>query len=160
VDQVQTALGRRILIENPSSYLRFRHSVIPEWEFLAEVARRTGCSILCDVNNIYVSACNHCWDARAYLAAIPPSAVGEIHLAGHTVRELADGRVLRIDDHGARVTDEVWRLYGEALRLFGPVPTLIEWDTNIPEIGVLLDEAAIAQRALDCAKEQAHADAA
>ena len=160
VDEVQTALQRRILIENPSSYLRYRHSAIPEWEFLAAVSARTGCGILCDVNNIYVSACNHGWDASAYLAALPPQAIGEIHLAGHTAKELPDGRIVRIDDHGARVTDAVWQLFDEALERFGPVPTLIEWDTNIPELGVLLDEAAIADRAVERTKDKPHADAA
>jgi uncharacterized protein (UPF0276 family) len=160
VDAMQTALGRRILVENPSSYLRFRHSAIPEWEFLAALAQRAGCGILCDVNNIYVSACNHGWDTSAYLAALPASAVGEIHLAGHTRRELPDGRVVRIDDHGARTAEAVWLLYDEALARFGAVPSLIEWDTNIPELDVLLDEAAIAARALARAKETRRADAA
>ena len=141
VDQTQAYLRRQILVENPSTYLRWRHSTIPEWEFLAAVADRTGSGILCDVNNIYVSAANHGWDPRAYLAALPPAAIGEIHLAGHSVRALEDGRILRIDDHGSRVIPEVWQLYAEALTRFGAVPTLIEWDTDIPELGVLLDEA-------------------
>jgi uncharacterized protein (UPF0276 family) len=142
VDQTQAFLQRRILLENPSTYLRFAHSTLPEWEFLAAVARRTGCGILCDVNNIYVSACNHGWDASTYLAALPPAAVGEIHLAGHAVRELENGRLLRIDDHGSRVADPVWALYAEALSRFGRVPTLIEWDTDIPPLDVLVAEAA------------------
>ena len=100
VDEVQACLRRRILVENPSTYLRFSHSTIPEWEFLAQVAQRTGCGILCDVNNIYVSACNHGWDASTYLTSMPAAAVGEIHLAGHSVRPLDDRLVLRIDDHG------------------------------------------------------------
>ncbi len=141
VDEVQTVLNRKILVENPSSYMRFAHSVIPEWEFLAAVAARTGCGILCDVNNIYVSACNHGWDARAYLAALPPASVGEIHLAGHAVRQIGE-QTIRIDDHGSPVTPEVWALYAQALRLFGPVPALIEWDTNIPAFAVLQEEAA------------------
>ncbi len=149
VAQVQDHLKRRILVENPSTYLRFRHSTIPEWEFLARVAKRTGCGILCDVNNIYVSACNHGWDASEYLAALPPEAVGEIHLAGHVVRRLDGGRVLRIDDHGSRVAPEVWTLYAEALALFGRVPTLIEWDTDVPPIAVLLEEAAHAAALID-----------
>jgi uncharacterized protein (UPF0276 family) len=157
VDELQTGLGRRILIENPSSYLRYRHSVIPEWEFLTAVSRRTGCGILCDVNNIYVSACNHGWDAAAYLSTLPVEAVCEIHLAGHTVKPLEGGRIIRIDDHGARVTADVWRLYKSAIARFGPVPSLIEWDTNIPELGVLLDEAAIATRVLERAKDNVHA---
>jgi uncharacterized protein (UPF0276 family) len=159
VDQVQNALGRRLLIENPSSYLQFLHSTIPEWEFLTEVAARTGCGILCDVNNVYVSACNHGWDASQYLAGLAVNAVGEIHLAGHAVKEV-NGRTLRIDDHGSSVSEAVWSLYAEALKLFGPVPTLIEWDTNIPAFDVLLDEATKAERALECVKGLCHADAA
>lgn len=153
VDQVQAQLRRRILIENPSTYLRFRHSTIPEWEFLAQVAQRTGCGILCDVNNIYVSACNHGWDARTYLAALPPAAIGEIHLAGHSIREFAQGRTLRIDDHGSRVAPAVWALYREALARFGPIPTLIEWDTHVPALEVLMEEAAVAEAML---KEHRH----
>jgi uncharacterized protein (UPF0276 family) len=161
VDAVQGHLGRRILVENPSSYLRWRHSTIPECEFLATVAARTGCGILCDVNNIYVSAANHGWDAAAYLAALPPAAVGEIHLAGHSVRELPNGRVLRIDDHGSRVIPEVWTLYAQALARFGPVPTLIEWDTDIPPLDVLLDEAGRAAAFLaEALPEACDADAA
>jgi hypothetical protein len=148
VDQTQNYLRRRILIENPSSYLRFLHSTIPEWEFLAAVAARTGCGILCDVNNIFVSAWNHGWDTSTYLAALPPAAIGEIHLAGHAIRTLEDGAVLRIDDHGSRVAPEVWSLYGEALARFGPVPTLIEWDNDLPDLSVLLDEATHAAELL------------
>jgi len=157
VEEVQTALGRRILVENPSSYLEYRHSTIPEWEFLAQVAKRTGCGILCDVNNIYVSSCNHGWQASRYLTALPPQAIAEIHLAGHTVRQLSNGRTIRIDDHGSRVTPEVWALYREALARFGPVPTLIEWDTDVPEISVLMDEA---HRASQFMQDTFHARAA
>jgi uncharacterized protein (UPF0276 family) len=142
VAQVQDRLKREILVENPSSYLQFRHSTIPEWEFLALVAKRTGCGILCDVNNIYVSACNHGWRASEYLEALPPTEIGEIHLAGHSVRHIDTARTIRIDDHGSRVAPEVWALYAEALARFGPVPTLIEWDTSVPPIAVLLEEAA------------------
>jgi len=149
VAQVQDRLKRRILVENPSTYLQFRHSTIPEWEFLAQTAKRTGCGILCDVNNIYVSACNHGWDASEYLAALQPEAVGEIHLAGHVVRRLDGGRVLHIDDHGSRVAPEVWALYAEALARFGPVPTLIEWDTDVPPMAVLLEEAAHASALIE-----------
>jgi len=152
VDQVQGYLRRRILIENPSSYLRFRHSTVPEWEFLASVAARTGCGILCDVNNIYVSAANHGWRASDYLAALPAAAIGEIHLAGHSIRELESGRRLRIDDHGSRVIPEVWELYRRALSCFGQVPTLIEWDTNVPPLEILLDEAARAEALLESAQ--------
>ena len=161
VDQTQSCLRRRILVENPSTYLRFRHSTIAEWEFLGAVAARTGCGILCDVNNIYVSAANHGWQASDYLTALSSSAVGEIHLAGHSVRELDGGRVLRIDDHGSRVIPEVWQLYSEALSLFGPVPSLIEWDTDVPPLDTVLDEAARAEALLRCASESAaRADAA
>jgi uncharacterized protein len=141
IDQTQTYLKRLILVENPSTYLTFAHSTIPEWEFMTAVAVRTGCGILCDVNNIFVSACNHGWDVSAYLDALPSGSIGEIHLAGHTVRLLADGTTVRIDDHGSRVIDDVWRLYQEALMRFGAVPTLIEWDNNVPPFEVLLQEA-------------------
>ena len=158
VEQVQERLGRRMLIENPSTYLQFRHSTIPEWEFLACVAARTGCGILCDVNNIFVSAQNHGWDASAYLRALPPAAIGEIHLAGHSVTTLDSGATLRIDDHGSRVDPAVWALYAQALAGFGPVPTLIEWDTNIPPLEVLLGEAAQADRFLALAQSQERGD--
>ncbi|KWF17963.1 DUF692 domain-containing protein [Burkholderia ubonensis] len=160
VDQVQAALGRRILIENPSTYLRYVQSTIPEWEFLSEMVRRTGCGLLCDVNNIYVSACNHGWDPQTYLAALPAAAIGEIHLAGHSVRHLGNGRTLRIDDHGSRVAAEVWPLYHDALRRFGAVPTLIEWDTDVPPLETLLQEAARADSMLEAIRhESALADA-
>jgi len=151
VDQVQNTLGRRILVENPSIYIQFCHSTIPEWEFMAASAARTGCGILCDVNNIYVSAKNHGWDPLAYLAALPPDAIDEIHLAGHSVRPLANGGTLRIDDHSSRVIGEVWSLYEAALRRFGPVPTLIEWDQNIPPLDVLIEEAHHADAMIDAA---------
>jgi uncharacterized protein len=142
VAQAQDCLKRAILVENPSTYLQFRHSTIPEWEFIGEVAKRTGCGILCDVNNIYVSACNHGWKPSAYLAELPVRAVREIHLAGHSVRRIDAARTIRIDDHGSRVAREVWSLYAEALERFGPLPTLIEWDTDVPPMGVMLAEAA------------------
>jgi uncharacterized protein (UPF0276 family) len=161
VDQTQTYLKRRILIENPSTYVTFRHSTIAEWDFITAVARRTGCGILCDVNNIYVSAHNHGWDASAYLAALPPSLVGEIHLAGHSVRRLADGCLLRIDDHSSRIIDDVWSLYCEALARFGPIPTLIEWDNNIPPLRVLRQETQHADALIaGLQNERPHADAA
>jgi uncharacterized protein (UPF0276 family) len=150
---------RQILIENPSSYLQYRHSTIPEWEFLRELSARTGCGILCDVNNIYVSAHNHGWDASEYLAALPPDAIGEIHLAGHATR-LIGGATVLIDDHGSRVSEPVWKLFDEAITRFGAKPALIEWDTNIPEFSVLQEEAARAEAALQSAERVAHADAA
>ena len=146
VEEAQEALGRRLLIENPSSYLRYHHSSIPEAEFLTQVARRAGCGILCDVNNIYVSARNFGFDPIAYLDALPTGAVGEIHLAGHHAAEDVD---ILIDDHGSRVAKPVWDLHAAALRRFGPLPTLIEWDTNLPALEVLLDEARHAQELAD-----------
>jgi uncharacterized protein (UPF0276 family) len=140
VERAQDALGRPLLIENPSSYLRFRHSRIPEALFLGEVARRTGAGILCDVNNVHVSAHNLGFDPELYVDALPSGAVGEIHLAGHS-RNDADGRPILIDDHGSPVAPAVWALYAGALRRFGPVPTLIEWDTDLPALGDLLAEA-------------------
>lgn len=160
VDEVQNALGRRILIENPSSYLRFRHSSMAEPHFLAELARRTGCGLLCDVNNIYVSAWNVGFDAGSYLDTLPVQAIGEIHLAGHAAND-ADGRTILIDDHGSPVTAPVWKLYQRALERFGSVPTLIEWDTDLPELSVLLGEARVADRMLQAfASEDDHACAA
>jgi uncharacterized protein (UPF0276 family) len=138
VAEAQEALGRQLLVENPSAYFRYRHSPIPEAEFIAAVARRTGCGILCDVNNIYVSAWNFGFDPIGYLEALPIEAIGEIHLAGHHAAE--DVNIL-IDDHGSPVAKPVWELYAAALQRFGPVPTLIEWDTNLSALEVLLDEA-------------------
>lgn len=140
VDAVQTTLGRRILIENPSGYLRFAASTIPEAEFLGELASRTGCGLLCDVNNVYVTARNLGLDPVAYLAALPRAAVEEIHLAGHSTND-ADGRTLLIDDHGSPVASPVWTLYGLALGRFGALPTLVEWDTALPPLETLLGEA-------------------
>nr|WP_294507217.1 DUF692 domain-containing protein [uncultured Rhodopila sp.] len=155
VDRMQTALGRQILVENPSSYLSYRDSTMPEAVFLAEIVRRTGCGILCDVNNIFVSAHNLGLDAQEYMRTLPADAIGEIHLAGHARNEI-DGQVLLIDDHGGRVIDPVRALYRDAVERFGPVPTMIEWDTALPPLDVLLDEAALA----DAVMEVRHARAA
>ena len=144
VGAVQDRLGRTILVENVSSYLEFADSDIPEWEFVAEVARRAGCGILLDVNNIHVNAVNHGFDAHAYLGAIAPGMVGEIHLAGFEATP--EGL---IDTHGARVSPEVWQLYDAAIARFGLTPTLIEWDTDLPALSVLLGEAGIANLVLD-----------
>jgi hypothetical protein len=144
VAAVQDELGRELLVENVSSYLAFADSTIPEWEFVAAVAQRTGCRLLVDVNNIHVNAFNHGLDADDYLAAIPRAAVAEIHLAGYEAR----GDLL-IDTHGAPVAPEVWALYRRALDRYGPQPTLIEWDTDIPPLATLLAEAATAQTMLD-----------
>ena len=155
VAQVQDVLGRPILIENPSSYLQFVESAMPEWAFLVELAERTGCGVLLDVNNIYVSARNHGFDTSAYLRAIPRHLVREIHLAGFTVNRVDDGELL-IDTHSRPVWPAVWALYRQAIQRFGRIPTLIEWDTDLPELGALVDEA---QRA-DAILEERHARAA
>jgi uncharacterized protein (UPF0276 family) len=157
VQRVQERLARPILVENPSSYARFEESPIPEVEFLNDLARRTGCGLLCDVNNLYVTARNLDGDADAYLDRLEPTAVGEIHLAGHAVND-ADGRPILIDDHGCRVSEAVWRLYARGLARFGPVPTVVEWDTDLPSLSVLLGEAAIADAALgEAGLRHAHA---
>ncbi len=144
VVEVQDFLGRELAVENVSSYLAFADATIPEWEFVAAVAQQTGCKLLLDVNNIYVNAVNHGFDTDAYLAAMPPEAIVEIHLAGFD----AAGACL-IDTHGAPVHPDVWALYARALGRFGPRPTLIEWDTDIPPLATLLAEAATAQSMLD-----------
>ncbi|ASG23804.1 DUF692 domain-containing protein [Nitrospirillum viridazoti] len=161
IDQTQTALRRRILVENPSSYTAFPESDWDEAAFLAELARRTGCGILLDVNNIHVSAHNVGLDARAYLAALPAGAVGEIHVAGHEPVE-HDGRAVLLDTHGAPVTAAVWDLYRQALTRFGPIPTLVERDANIPPLAELLAEAATADGIAEVlpGKDGAHAHAA
>ena len=148
IEQVQERLRRQILVENVSSYLRYRHSTIPEWEFLAETTRRTGCGLLLDINNVHVNAMNHGFDAGAYLAAMPDDAVQEIHLAGFEATPQ-----LLIDTHGHAVDDAVWKLYRATLTRTGPRPTLIEWDTDIPPLQVLLDEA----RKADAILEATHA---
>lgn len=136
VTQMQELLQRRVLIENISSYLRFVSDEYDEAAFLNALAARTGCGILLDVNNLYVNQCNLGIDAAAQIDAIEPAHVGEIHLAGHVVTDMAV-----IDHHGDRVTDAVWTLYKRALKHCGPMPTLIEWDTDVPALDVLLDEA-------------------
>ena len=148
IERVQDAIGRTILIENPSTYLEFAESTIPEPEFITAAARRAGCGILLDVNNVYVSACNLGFDAAAYLAAIPADLVGEIHLAGHAVEDV-DGTELRIDDHSAPVIAAVWELFEATIGRLGRVPTLIEWDRHIPDWPVLAREAAAAEAILD-----------
>jgi len=149
IQQVQDYLGRQILLENLSSYLQFTDSTIPEWEFLSAVAQTSGCGILLDVNNIYVNATNHGFDADVYLHAIPVSAVREMHLAGHSHE---DGCL--IDTHSKPVADAVWQLYERAVLRFGRVPTLIEWDNDIPSLDVLMGEANRAQQIMEGRHEQ------
>ena len=148
VDQAQEALGRRILLENPSSYLRFRCSTLAEAEFLNAVAACTGCGLLCDVNNVFVTSRNLGLDPAAYLEALDGTAIEEFHLAGHSAND-ADGRTVLIDDHGSRVAPEVWQLFARAVARCGPRPTLIEWDTDLPGLDVLLEEAALADQVVD-----------
>jgi uncharacterized protein (UPF0276 family) len=159
VDRVQEALARQILVENPSIYLRYADGAVPECEFLAAVAARTGCGVLFDVNNVYVSARNQMLDPAVvlagWLAALDPDSVGEMHLAGHAVVATEAGGELRIDDHGDRVCAAVWALYEQALARFGARPTLLEWDTRLPEFTLLQAEAARAQSRLDAAQPRA-----
>jgi uncharacterized protein (UPF0276 family) len=159
IDQVQSALRRQILIENPSVYLAFEACEMSEAVFVSELIDRTGCKLLLDVNNVVVSAENLGESARlrlrAFLEVVPHQAIGEIHLAGHAIRELADGSKLRIDDHGSAVSPEVWSLYQEVINHIGPRPTLIEWDTDIPAFEVLHKEAVTAQVILDHAAQGA-----
>jgi len=145
IDQTQNYLQRQILIENPSSYFQLDYTTYNEWDFLVKLAEKSGAGILLDVNNIYVSACNHGFEAKHYIDNIPRELVGEIHLAGHSVEHIQGGKVL-IDDHGSEVISEVWDLYSYTLEHLGNRPTLIEWDSNIPEWEVLLGQAKIADQ--------------
>jgi uncharacterized protein (UPF0276 family) len=147
VHQVQDFLGRSILLENVSSYLEFSGAQMTEAEFVSELARRSGCGLLIDVNNIYVSSRNHGFDAQHYLASIPATSVHEIHLAGFSINHYQDREIL-IDTHSTHVSEDVWQLYRCALDLYGPKPTLIEWDTDIPDLSVLAREASLAEREL------------
>jgi uncharacterized protein (UPF0276 family) len=147
VHRLQERIGRQVLVENPSCYLAFAHSTLSEPEFLAELTRRTGCGLLLDANNIAVTAHNLRLDPAAWLDGLPTSAIGQYHLAGHAVND-ADGEPILIDDHGSRVGEGVWSLFGEIVRRHGPRPTLVEWDTDLPALGVLLDEARRAGRML------------
>jgi uncharacterized protein (UPF0276 family) len=157
IDQVQNALGRRMLLENPSTYLVFEDSDMDEVTFLSELARRTGCGLLLDVNNVFVSATNQNWDARAYIDAFPLDAVGEIHLGGHDEDEDDHGQPLLIDSHGREVVDPVWALYAHTIARSGPRPTLIEWDTDVPDWPTLRAEAERAATALHSALEPVEA---
>lgn len=144
IDQVQHTLRRVMLLENPSTYLQFADSTIPETEFLSEIARRTGCGLLLDVNNVFVQATNHGTSAEAYLAAFPLARVKQIHLGGHDAQTDETGAPLLIDAHGAAVADPVWALYESVIARTGPLPTLIEWDNDVPDWPVLAAEARAA----------------
>ncbi len=144
VRRVQDFLGRPLVVENPSSYLEFKDSTIPEWDFLSELARGTGCGLLLDVNNVYVSAFNHDFDPSEYLARIPHQRVAQIHLAGHS-----DNGTHLVDTHDGPVAEPVWELYAEAKRLTGGVPTLVEWDDRLPPFRDLHAEALKAKARCD-----------
>lgn len=144
VDRVQEVMGRRLLLENPATYVIFEQSDMPETDFLAQIALRTGCGLLLDVNNVFVSCVNHRADPLAWLDAFPMHQVGEIHLGGHDTEELPSGPLL-IDSHGAEVAEPVWALYAHVLDRAGALPTLVEWDNDVPDWPVLLAEAQRAQ---------------
>ncbi|WP_137390180.1 MNIO family bufferin maturase [Rhodoligotrophos defluvii] len=149
IEEMQEAIGRAILLENPSTYVLFRESTMGETEFIRRLVRRTGCGLLLDVNNVFVSATNHGYSALAYLADFPLEHVGEIHLAGHAQQEDDEGDLLLIDSHDGPVADAVWKLFEIVIGRCGPIPTLIEWDSAVPDWAVLKAEAAAAQAILD-----------
>ncbi|NWH08642.1 MAG: DUF692 domain-containing protein [Alphaproteobacteria bacterium] len=153
IDAVQNAIGRTLLLENPSTYVRFGASQFSETEFLRAIVARTGCGLLLDVNNAFVSAANHGYDVSTYLSDFPLSAVGEIHLAGHRAQVDALGASVLIDSHDCAVLDAVWTLYAGIIAKAGPIPTLIEWDSALPAFEGLAREAAAAQRLLDSVAE-------
>jgi uncharacterized protein (UPF0276 family) len=147
--EVQNELGRPYLIENPSSYVGFRGSTMTEVEFFSELVRRTGCQLLCDVSNVHLSAHNLDYDPYEYIDGLPMQAIGELHLGGFASEddESQPGSVVLIDTHASRVADPAWDLYAYAVSRFGPRPTLIEWDNDIPPLATLLGEAARADAA-------------
>jgi uncharacterized protein (UPF0276 family) len=149
IDEVQEAIGRPILLENPSTYVLFPESTMNETDFIRALVRRTGCGLLLDVNNVFVSATNHGYSALSYLADFPLEHVGEIHLAGHAEQEDDEGDLLLIDSHDGPVADAVWKLFDIVIGRCGPLPTLVEWDSDIPDWPVLKAEADAAQAILD-----------
>jgi uncharacterized protein (UPF0276 family) len=155
IDQIQMSLGCSILIENPSTYLQFKQNEIPEQVFFVEAARRSGAGLLLDINNVYVSCNNHGWSVDEYMSAVPHEMVGEIHLAGHSTQDL-NGAMLCVDDHGSPVCGDVWRLYEDYINNNGAVPTLIEWDSNIPAFAELFREVNFAEELLQNAAKQYH----
>ena len=149
IDQVQEVIGRPILLENPSTYVIFPESTMSETEFIRKLVHRTGCGLLLDVNNVFVSATNHSFSALAYLADFPLDHVGEIHLAGHARQADDEGDLLLIDSHDGPVADAVWKLFEIVIDQCGPIPTLVEWDSAIPDWPILKAEAIAAQSILD-----------
>lgn len=158
IDQVQEAIGRQMLLENPSTYLLFAQSTIGETDFIAQIARRTGCGLLLDVSNVLVSATNHGFDPSAYLDAFPLEHVGEIHLAGYSEASDDAGHALLIDAHDSPVRDQVWALYERVIARRGPTPTLVEWDNDVPAWTTLLSEARRAERTMERASAPASRD--
>lgn len=138
----QDFLKREILIENPSSYIEYKSSRLHESYFLVELCNQTGAKILLDVNNLFISSWNHGWNTKEYIDSIPFNLVKEIHIAGHSIKELSNDSTLRIDTHNNYVCDEVWALYDYTVQRFGPIPTLLEWDADIPSLNVLIEEAS------------------
>ncbi|USJ26394.1 DUF692 domain-containing protein [Ensifer adhaerens] len=149
IDEVQDAIGRRLLLENPSTYVTFQDSTMSETVFIRELVKRTGCGLLLDINNVFVSATNQGYSALAYLDDFPLEHVGEIHLAGHAEQQDDEGDLLLIDSHDGPVADAVWKLYDIVIARVGAIPTLIEWDSAIPDWPVLKREATAAQTILD-----------
>jgi hypothetical protein len=160
IDQVQNTLGREMLLENPSTYVAFTDSTFAETDFLAEIAQRSGCGLLLDVNNVFVSAKNHGTDPYDYLAAFPLSRVKEIHLGGHDEQTDDTGAPLLIDAHGAPVADPVWALYDHTVARTGPLASLIEWDNDVPAWVKLAAEARAAESILNRAQTAKAAKAA
>jgi uncharacterized protein len=157
IDTVQSALGREMLLENPSTYLCFAESTIPEVDFLAELSKRTGCGLLLDVNNVFVSATNHGTDPLCYLERFPLDRVQEIHLGGHHAEADDVGAALLIDSHGSPVAEAVWSLYAQVIGRIGPIATLIEWDNDVPDWPTLRAQAVAAQSILARAARQSAA---
>jgi uncharacterized protein (UPF0276 family) len=149
IDQVQEAIRRPMLLENPSTYVAFADSTMSETDFIRSIARRTGCGLLLDVSNVFVSATNHDFSALDYLSDFPLANVGEIHLAGHAEQSDDEGDMLLIDSHDGQVADAVWKLFEIVVSRLGPVPTLVEWDSNVPDWPILKAEAVAAQAILD-----------
>ncbi len=150
IDLVQCTLGRKILVENPSTYIEFRQDSMSETEFLNEMVKKTGCGLLLDINNVFVSCDNHGKNPIAYLENYPTDAIGEIHLAGHSVQPLTDEKTIRVDDHGSEVKDEVWALFKHFCKTNKRrFPVLIEWDVDVPSIDILMNEANKAESILN-----------
>lgn len=157
IDKAQNFLQRTLLIENPSSYIEYQASTYSETEFLNALIKHSGAKLLLDVNNVYVSCYNHGWNTKSYLQALNPHSIQEIHLSGHSIKQLANQQILRIDTHGNFVCTEVWELYAMAIHLFGPSYTLLEWDQDIPALSTLIQEAHKALPYLAASTENIHA---